>query len=707
MGITIDELLSRLTSVSKSGSGYTALCPAHDDSSPSLSVSAGSKGIILKCHAGCAVDVICQALGIVVADLFHNGGQAGRRPGPRRGNPGTGPGASSSATGNVSQQGLTLQEYSDGKKIPLGFLRNLGLTDAKRAGSPIIRIPYLDETGTETAIRFRLSLDGPSKFAWRTASRLSLYGIWRLAKGSDYVILVEGESDCHTLWHNDLPALGLPGAGQWKELRDADHLAGFKKIFLVVEPDPGGAQLLKTISQSKIRDRVKLIDLGKNKDASGLYLSNPAEFLANWQTALGTAIPFAQYQRGIANAQRASSWVLCQDLAEAPDILGLFSQVLTLSGVAGEEKTAKLLYLAVTSRLLDRPVSLAVKGPSSGGKSYLVDQVLSFFPKESFYALSGFSEHSLAYSQEPLIHRHLVLYEAEALKSDFAAYLMRSLLSEGRVRYETVEATKDGLKPKLIEREGPTGLLVTTTQVNLHPENETRMFSLTISDTREQTRRVLFSLANERNGGGPDKNPWLALQEWLAAGPNAVTIPYALRLAELVPPVAVRLRRDFGAVLHLIRAHALLHQATRRIDDKGQVIAELSDYSMVRDLVLDLLGEVLESTIPGPIREIVEMVGDLLNFCAEVTVSQVASRLNLERSTAWRRAKAAIARGYLRNAETKRYQPAKLVLADPMGQPVSVLPDPDLLRQQHSQAKPIQAQPGSPAPFSAEDEEVI
>jgi hypothetical protein len=72
-----------------------------------------------------------------------------------------------------------------------------------------------------------------------------------------------------------------------------------------------------------------------------------------------------------------------------------------------------------------------------------------------------------------LQHRFLVLYEAAGLKSDFASYLIRSLLSEGRVRYSTVEKTPNGLEPRLIEREGPTGLIVTTTAVALHPENET------------------------------------------------------------------------------------------------------------------------------------------------------------------------------------------------------------------------------------------
>ena len=40
------------------------------------------------------------------------------------------------------------------------------------------------------------------------------------------------------------------------------------------------------------------------------------------------------------------------------------------------------------SRLLDKIVSVAVKGPSSGGKSYLVKEVMSFFPERSDSASS-------------------------------------------------------------------------------------------------------------------------------------------------------------------------------------------------------------------------------------------------------------------------------------------------------------------------------
>ena len=74
----------------------------------------------------------------------------------------------------------------------------------------------------------------------------------------------------------------------------------------------------------------------------------------------------------------------------------------------------------------------------------------------------------------------------------------------------------------------------------------------------------------------------------------------------LVPPVAVRLRRDFKTVLTLIRAHALLHQATRRKDEAGQIIATLEDYAAVRDLVGDLVAAGVEATVRPEVRETVQ-----------------------------------------------------------------------------------------------------
>ena len=149
-------------------------------------------------------------------------------------------------------------------------------------------------------------------------------------------------------------------------------------------------------------------------------------------TALKGAESWEDRRRAEQEEQSRQAWGACKDLIPIPNILQRFVRDLARSGVAGESRVAKLLYLAVTSRLLQRPVSIAVKGPSSGGKSYLTEQVLRFFPESNYYALTAMSEHALAYSDEPLQHRFLVLYEASGMESDFQTYLIRSLLSEGR-----------------------------------------------------------------------------------------------------------------------------------------------------------------------------------------------------------------------------------------------------------------------------------
>ncbi len=243
--------------------------------------------------------------------------------------------------------------------------------------------------------------------------------------------------------------------------------------------------------------------------------------------------------------------------------------------MVGEARLCKLIYLAVTGRFLDRFASLAIKGPSASGKSWVIERVLGFFPGQAYYLLTAMSERALAYGTEPLSHRFLVLFEAAGLESDFASYLVRSLLSEGCVRYETVEKGKDGeLRARLVERLGPTGLIVSTTSVVLHPENETRLLSLAATDTAGQTKLVLFRVADD-DLSEPDFARWHDLQVWLSTAEHRVAIPYARTLAELVPPVAIRLRRDFRTVLSLIKSHALLHQASRERDDAGKVVATL------------------------------------------------------------------------------------------------------------------------------------
>jgi hypothetical protein len=204
------------------------------------------------------------------------------------------------------------------------------------------------------------------------------------------------------------------------------------------------------------------------------------------------------------------------------------------------------------------------------------------------------------------------------------------------VRYETVEKTPQGLQGRLIEREGPTGLIVTTTREGLHPENETRLISLTLADGQEQTKAILAALADEDRRDEVDREPWMALQRWIASSDSRVVIPFAPTLVSLVPPIAVRLRRDTKLLLNLIRAHALLHQAARQRDQEGRVVAALDDYAAVYELVAEHIAEGVQASVPATVRQTVAEVGRAAAQAGSATVQQIAAALeDGRRVTCW------------------------------------------------------------------------
>ena len=71
----------------RSGAGWMAQCPGHDDQNPSLSISEGSDGrVLVHCHAGCKQEDVVALLGVPISDLFDlpsrkgKGGAGARRP---------------------------------------------------------------------------------------------------------------------------------------------------------------------------------------------------------------------------------------------------------------------------------------------------------------------------------------------------------------------------------------------------------------------------------------------------------------------------------------------------------------------------------------------------------------------------------------------------------------------------------------------------
>ncbi len=211
----------------KSGSGYSACCPAHEDSHPSLSISEGTDGkVLVKCFTGCSPADICQSVGIKITDLF-----------PEKTQP------------------------------------ELILTKKR------IEYPYRDEQGLALFCKVRVepgfneksksfywervkdngevikSLDGCRKILYR------LPELQRAIAEEKAVFLVEGEKDVETLIAYGLAATTAPDSLSWSnefsnELKDAD-------VIILYDMDKTGVErrdLLCKLLFEKVK-KLRVVDL--------------------------------------------------------------------------------------------------------------------------------------------------------------------------------------------------------------------------------------------------------------------------------------------------------------------------------------------------------------------------------------------------------------------------------------------------------------
>ncbi len=632
--------------------GTSAQCPAHEDRAPSLSIGEGDGKALLHCQRGCEFDAVLEALSMSAADLLDE---------PRE---------------------ITGDDWTPAGPAVATYL----YTDA--AGKVLFGVC---RTAGKQFTQWRPDPSRPHGRAWSVKGvKRVLYRLPRVLAAVDAgetVFVAEGEKDVHALEAAGVTATTGPmGAGKWQAAY-SKTLAG-ASVVVIADSDPPGIAHARDVAAKLdgTAASVAIVTAAEGKDA--------ADHLAAGHGP-GDFIPLAAPDDALSTPSAAGAHPHTPPaLAADQDIPARLVRALGVCcGLVGEDRNAKLIYLSLLTQILDDPVSLALKGLSSSGKSYTLESVLRFVPDDAVIVMTAMSERALVYMKDDFAHRTLVLYEAVALReerektdSNQTAYIVRSLLSEGQIRYPVAVRGEDGnLVTRWIIKEGPTNLIVTTTAISLHGENETRMLSLPTNDSEEQTRAVLRSIAAASSPAG-DLDEWHALFGWLKSGAgHDVTVPYAGYLAENIPAVAVRLRRDFRSLLRLIQAHAILHQQTRKTDPAGRIIATEADYLAVRDLVAGLISDAVGATVTPSMRETVEAVeklntvdagdGAMIQGAEGVKVQRVAGYLHLERSRAQRRLAGARDRGYLVNLEDKRGRPGRYALDAPMPDELVMLPE--------------------------------
>ena len=122
----------------------------------------------------------------------------------------------------------TLKDYADEKNLDVKSLQDWGLETTEHG----VLISYYDEMNHYIGARFRHSPNSEPRFSWEKGTKTTLYGLWYLnSLPKKYVILVEGESDCHCAWSHDIIVLGIPGAKNVKK-EYAKFLNLFDKIYI-------------------------------------------------------------------------------------------------------------------------------------------------------------------------------------------------------------------------------------------------------------------------------------------------------------------------------------------------------------------------------------------------------------------------------------------------------------------------------------------
>ncbi len=387
---------------------------------------------------------------------------------------------------------------------------------------------------------------------------------------------------------------------------------------------------------------------------------------------------------------RQELFVQCGELATAPDILAKLGEEFTATGFAGDVSRPVLTFLTSYTRFEDRPASLCFKGGSSAGKSAVLNWALRYVSPEAYFHRSGFSPEALVYSSEDFRHRHIVIGELAGIGGVHGNKWLRMLLSENVIEKEVTNfgAMADGGTTKF-RKEGPTGVIFTTTEAKLHPEDETRIISMWIDGGAEENRAVLLAQAQELgqdNRREPLIEPWHFLHDWVQVGPKLVTIPFARDLAEMVDPTEDRIKRDFPQILSLVRAHARLHQANRGIDEDHQIVAELRDYAAVWRLLGDAMEMAAGAMVEPQVASVVEMVTSVAksrpNFRDGVPLYVIAEKFagDASKGKSWasKWINRTMAQGYLIN-DSRPGHPMKLLPGDPLPGERRVLPTPEEL----------------------------
>ena len=220
--MTEHEILSHFQKVKKNGKGWVALCPAHEDRNPSLSITETDGKWLLHCHAGCEYAAVVDAAGL--REAF-------------------------TVTSKTGPQIVAEYDYVD---------------EAGKQMYQVVRYAPKD-------FRQRRRVNG--EWVWKLENtRRVLYRLPEVlaavAAGST-VYVVEGEKDVHALEHvGAVATCNAGGAGKWRDEYSAT-LAGAPVIIIADKDEPGHKHAAAVAASVRSHAAsVAVVEAAEGKDAA-------------------------------------------------------------------------------------------------------------------------------------------------------------------------------------------------------------------------------------------------------------------------------------------------------------------------------------------------------------------------------------------------------------------------------------------------------
>ena len=242
------------------------------------------------------------------------------------------------------------------------------------------------------------------------------------------------------------------------------------------------------------------------------------------------------------------------ELLKDPRLLYRAWNKIAALGMVGEVRNVLIVFLVCLTLILKRKVSLIVTGPSSSGKSTVLQLPLKLFPPELVITRASFSRRAMAYGEEPLDDK--ILYVNEYSGGKEAQLQLRILQSEGEIAHEYTA----GGKTEVTRRSGSPVVLTTTTEESIFEDDSTRFLAIQIDETADQNLAVFKAeISGRKRSEEPKLAVWrkairLIKDSYEADFPFPSWLGY---VAEQVPRDKVRSRRDWKRFLALIQVIAL------------------------------------------------------------------------------------------------------------------------------------------------------